>query len=243
MKKFLFFIIFIFSHAAFAQTKPIYVAAPNGLSLREAPNKESKRIELLPYGTIISNYSFENKNAYETIDGYSGFWVKASTENGKTGYIFDGYTLPVKPPVKGEAIETYFENIFGKIVFIDSLINDVDSDDYYKVYIKHYKSGVIYEEAYKYEAYECSVMNINIMGAEKAYLWYYLIEEYVWGNGNHLMNKINYPTKTIETDTLQIYTNPTMNYGLSISKDDGSFRYVKLFYQNGFYTITWGSYI
>jgi hypothetical protein len=194
----------------------------------------------LAYGTKITNYTYESTDV-EKIDGYEGRWVKAFTTDGKQGYIYDGYTLPFRPPNDQEGFADYLKSIAGPVIFVDSIVPNGINDDYDRKYITHYKSGMIFIEANMYEAYECSLLNLEI-SIYQGYLLYYLMEEKLWGR-NHLVDKINFPVKNIDSDTLTISVDPTYGHGIEINRIEGSFSYLKVFYQNGSITLCWGSYI
>lgn len=219
-----------------SQSSPIYVASPKGLSLREKPSQDSKRIELLEYGTTLTHYKRDDNSA--TIDGYNGSWLQVSTEDGKTGFVFEGYTLPFMVPKESD-LDQYLISIFGKIVFTDSIINKSDGDDYLDKKIYHYKNGVIRTIAGMYESYEESLINLKL-DAEKAYLFYWLLEEYCMGK-QHLLPTINYPQKETKLDTIVVEKNNYHWGSLYIDKADGAFYWVKIFWFSGSIGITWGS--
>src|SRR5687768_2812469 len=98
----LFFCLITISFLFGQKNQTFYVAAPAGLSLREEPNKDSKRLELLPYGTQLENvtrneYGWAESFNHEVIDGYESEWIQIKYNN-KTGYLFKGFTLPVPTP-------------------------------------------------------------------------------------------------------------------------------------------------
>lgn len=235
MKKIIFFFLSI--TFVYAQQNPtLYVASPKGLSLREAPNTTAIRIKLLDYGTSITNYSYTND--WVTIDGYYGQWIKTSTNDGKTGYLFDGYTLPVEVPAGGD-LKEYFSTIFGSIIFEDSAKNNSDGDDYIDRHTYHFKSGVIYTETSMYESYEASLQNLKL-GGEKAYLFYYLIDVKMHGDFTS-SDKINYPQKDYHSDTLVIEKDKYPWGSLYISKSEGANYWVKIGWMSGAILLSWGS--
>jgi hypothetical protein len=228
------FFIFLLISQAWAQT--VYVASPNGLSLREAPNKDSKRIKLLEYGTPITKQGYSDD--FVKIDGYSGQWMKVSTQDGKSGYVFDGYTLPVKVPESGDLYD-YFAKTFGKIVFEDSIINRSDGDDFLVKHIYHFANGVIYMESSMYESSESTLMNVEL-GSDQAYLFFYLLEEKLMGK-YHILSSINNPDKDIKNDSLnvQVYKYPNT---LHVEKfEEGPTYWLTISWLSGGIVITWGS--
>jgi len=69
------------------------VVAPSGLSLRNNPNLSSKKLEIIPFGTLITIMNVSqifNTDEMKTIDSRPGNWVKTKF-NGKEGYVFSGY--------------------------------------------------------------------------------------------------------------------------------------------------------
>src|SRR5688572_21037592 len=79
------------------QSGIMYIAAKNGLSLRERPGAESKQLEKIPYGTKITIIQTEEESKKEITEGMAGYWQKIKYNN-KTGYILDSYLFPWPPP-------------------------------------------------------------------------------------------------------------------------------------------------
>jgi uncharacterized protein YgiM (DUF1202 family) len=74
------------------KTDPLQVNAQGGVSLRDKPSKEGKRLTTLPDKAIV--FLMESlTNTYEEIDGKAGNWVKVWYE-GKEGYAFNPYLTP-----------------------------------------------------------------------------------------------------------------------------------------------------
>lgn len=215
----------------------LYVASPKGLSLRESATKESKRIQLLPYGTIIPHYNIPEGKTI-TIDGYTGKWISVPTNEGKNGYIFDGYTLPFEAP-SGEDILKYFSRVFGTITSTDSIVKKSDSDDYNVIYTYTFSSGVVFTDASYYEAYECILENVDL-SVQKAYLFYFLLEEKVY-NTAHLRDKIDYPIKPFTSDSFNIQFNQKDIGDLVIDYTYGATTYLIITAKGAKTTITWGS--
>lgn len=93
----IFFLALIFSPLGLAaQNGSFYVAANNGLSLREKKDANSKVLVKIPYGTKLAvNYPEEIVNI--STEGMEGAWAK-TTFGGKTGYIVNSYLIPWPPP-------------------------------------------------------------------------------------------------------------------------------------------------
>ncbi|HYH16795.1 MAG TPA: hypothetical protein VD794_16300, partial [Flavisolibacter sp.] len=72
MKKLLLLFLLITSLHAWAQDGPFYIAARNGLSLREQPNAASKLITKIPYGEkVMTKYIPDNVYKYND-EGLNG---------------------------------------------------------------------------------------------------------------------------------------------------------------------------
>jgi hypothetical protein len=83
------------------------VVAENGLSLREAPSAEAKKIASLPFRTQVWANSFQSESTLlrqgeETIKGK---WIRVQAPEGLAGYVFDAYLLPLTYPER----ESYCE--------------------------------------------------------------------------------------------------------------------------------------
>lgn len=81
----------------FTNQETVYITAPSGLTLREAPNVNSRILEVIPFGesvnVIIEDDEFEKTQRIDWIDGQ---WIKVEFE-GLSGFVFDGFvsSLPV----------------------------------------------------------------------------------------------------------------------------------------------------
>ncbi len=116
------FICFIALQIALAQ-EPVnttyYVWAKSGLSLREAPDKNAKKITTIPYGnktTFISKV-YEHLTVTEfTNFEYGDIWFKINYDN-QIGYAFAGYLSYLKPPKASENYDllTYLKENFTKV--------------------------------------------------------------------------------------------------------------------------------
>jgi len=168
-------ITFIFSDFCFAAKRPtVYVAAPSGISLREGPTKRAAKIETLPYGTKISNYNYTEN--WDTIDGYGGTWLRVAV-NGKDGYIFGGYTIPITPPKSNtKNLLDYLSEVYGTKKSSDTLLT---GDETPVIYHK-FKSNILLQECSQEYSQEFAILNLNL-SVQQAYLLFYLLERNVTG--------------------------------------------------------------
>jgi len=137
----------------------IYVAAVNGLNMRNAPNVSAKIIEKLPYGTKldwsppgtndVKIYVMDNGNKIE------GYWVKVwrsvpyqELKGNPSGYVFSAYLayhLKVIPP---QSLLLFDEMIYSDYTGSPSIEAryEIDEDTYnYSAYIDCYPR---YQEHY-----------------------------------------------------------------------------------------------
>ena len=66
------------------------VIAPSGLILREGPNRNTAKLDAIPFGEEVLSCSATNFT--ETIEGKSGNWTKVTWAD-KTGYLFNGFLI------------------------------------------------------------------------------------------------------------------------------------------------------
>jgi hypothetical protein len=236
---FLFF-IFITLGTVFSQSyTPIYVAAPNGLSLRENADQSSKKLDLIPYGTKLDPISYAQ--LYVNIDGHRNQWIKIS-HNKKQGYIFGGYTLPFPVPQnnKHKDVMDYLNNIFGSPLLFDSISPPaIDGNFTYYHYTAYYRNAVIYTYAPGYEQHDCSIIN-NELTIEQAYLFMCLLDRsFDLTDSRYSNEKVELNTSFPEKNTAYwkytIALDP--NGGISINTEH---YYIKVFYLNGNTAISWG---
>lgn len=198
----LFMTLFMMSH--YAGKRPvIYVAALSGISLREAPNKKAPKIETLAYGTRISNYNIaEGSNS---IDGYYASWLRVAV-NGKDGYIYGGYTIPILPPAPNtKDIFAYLKEAVGEKKASDSL----EMGDGSSLISHRYKMNILYQTAWQMYGMETALINLN-MSVQEAYLLCTLIERNVGGiwdsyyyEGKNALPQ-NYPEKGYKKDKISV---------------------------------------
>ncbi len=111
-------------------TESAYVLAPSGLTLREAPNRTSRVLEVIPFGesvSIILEDSTEVKT--ERIDWVKGQWKKVSFE-GIEGFVFDGYLshLPV-PLLDFELVDSDLDFTYAFLSWMDYRFTEVLAAD------------------------------------------------------------------------------------------------------------------
>ncbi len=64
------------------------VLAPSGLTLREGPNRNTTKLDAIPFEEEVLSCS--NTGFNETIEGKYGYWIKVTWAD-KTGYLFSGF--------------------------------------------------------------------------------------------------------------------------------------------------------
>jgi len=111
MKKIVYFFLLLLTLNATAQQGVYYIAARNGLSLREQPDATSKLITKIPYGQKVAIKHITDSEHRYNAEGLDGMWVSTSY-NGKTGYIVDNFLLPTPPPKPGvNDLKQYLEQL------------------------------------------------------------------------------------------------------------------------------------
>jgi hypothetical protein len=68
------------------------VMAPSGLILREGPNRNTAKLDAIPFGEEVLSCGVTN--FAETIEGKSGNWIKVTWAD-KTGYLFSGFLTAI----------------------------------------------------------------------------------------------------------------------------------------------------
>jgi len=232
------FLILLSMGQIWAQSNPtLYVASLKGLSLREGPSKESKKVELLPYGKEINNYMIPEGKPV-VIDGYSGKWINVLTHEGKSYYVFDGYTLPFEIPKDGKILN-YFKRIFGEMISEDSVIHKSDGEIYESEHTYKFSSGVVFIDFRYNEGYGYKLENLDL-NVQKSYLFYYLLSTKM-GYGDTVLDKIDYPTKTHISDTLNVEFNKKDYGDLWMERTYGATTYLRIISNNGKTTMAWGA--
>ena len=97
MKLFL-VLLLVTTNFCFAQNK-WYVAAKNGVSIRDKPDVKSTVIGKIPYGVAVT-VTYPDSIISISTEGLTGAWAQ-TTYSGKTGYIINSYLLPEPPPKAG----------------------------------------------------------------------------------------------------------------------------------------------
>ncbi len=76
--------------------KFLYVLAPSGLTLREFNNLQSKKLAVIPFGTIVNIIKIEEKTTMD-VGGIAGGMDEVEF-NGQSGFAFNGYLSRFSPP-------------------------------------------------------------------------------------------------------------------------------------------------
>ena len=78
-------------------TTHVWIYSGNGLKIRTAPDSKSESLGILPYGTKLKLLG-NHKGDWLEIKGIKAKWAKVETEDGRKGFMFAGFLLPVKTP-------------------------------------------------------------------------------------------------------------------------------------------------
>lgn len=229
MKKGFFILLLLSTIQLWAQDGVFYIAARNGLSLREQPNASSKSITKIPYGQQVTiKYITDNVYKYNA-EGLDGMWVSV-TYNGQTGYIVDNYLLPTPPPKAGvNDLKQYLEQLSpttGAPLEIKRSIAELEGGS---ISLKKqlFKNGAEYHLQNGYEAhtYTFFLPDYNL---QQAFVLLRFLSEYKTALGaNDVLPSTNTTIKRGETEiTVKVETE---DYG------DGNKRVVrlKLSYEEG----------
>lgn len=114
----------------FSNDETVYVTAPSGLTLREAPNLHARIIEIIPFGeslNVIIEESVEMES--QRIDWIDGQWIKVSFE-GEEGFVFDGFLshLPV-PVLDFELVDSDLNFTYAFMSWMDYRFTEVLAPD------------------------------------------------------------------------------------------------------------------
>jgi len=130
-----------------------YVAAKNGLSLREKQDINSKVLVKIPYGTKIS-VSYMDETVNISSEGMEGQWAN-TTFGGKKGYVVNTYLLPWPPPkATVKTLKQYLPQISavaGVPVIVKSSMESVESGGA-NTKKQLFKNGSEYHEETFYES-------------------------------------------------------------------------------------------
>lgn len=156
-------------------TKPYYIWAKSGLSLRKTPDKNAEKLTIIPYSSKVTFISFTSESY--TVTEFDGFqyttnWAKVSYNN-NIGYAFAGYLSTIKPPKISEnyGIQEYLDDYFTKTDLIAYSTYENCSGEHIRSCIT---SGLIsYKEGISYSFWSgegggtdtLSIPNLNILQA------------------------------------------------------------------------------
>ncbi|HPJ43781.1 MAG TPA: SH3 domain-containing protein [Spirochaetota bacterium] len=86
--------------------KTLMVNAQSGLVMRQAPDPNSPKVTLIPYGEDVE--VIEEQGAAVEIGGVSGKWTKV-TWNGNTAWVFGGFLKEREINTPDSAIDRYYK--------------------------------------------------------------------------------------------------------------------------------------
>jgi hypothetical protein len=176
MRTSIFFICLFLSIKLTAQ-RTFYIAALNGLNMREKPETTAKVLDKIAYGQKVSVTIPDNAKQV-SIDGYEGNWGTVNY-NGKTGYIIDCYLLPVPPPKASAYLDDYFEEISTAVSPLVKYENQAESasESYEGVEKQLFKNGF---EFHHFSGYEVASSSYYLPGftVQNAFLLLSLLNHY-----------------------------------------------------------------
>jgi uncharacterized protein YgiM (DUF1202 family) len=148
-----------------------YVAAKNGLSVREKPEITAKVLDKIPYGQKIEANTEDQQYGQVSTEGFNGWWSKV-TFNGKTGYIVNSYLLPFAPP-KSETkdLKEYIAQISEPLASPSILKKGTNNEDGFGEMIltkQYYKNGA---EWHDYQGYEYNSFAVILPGMKVKDAW------------------------------------------------------------------------
>lgn len=129
-----------------------YVGVRAGLNLREYADIDAKSLVIIPYGTAIEGASKESYGGYTSM-GMKGDWRKV-TYNGKTGFLFDGFLLPIPPPdstagTLDNYIDKFYKKVSGPETYTDAAGAIYTQTVYEKgIYIMSHQTGAVKATTY-----------------------------------------------------------------------------------------------
>lgn len=129
----------------FSETEVFYVLATNGLRMREAPDLDSKKMEVVPYGTQVQVNPLDAKSI-KAVNGLEGEMVKVF--HGKDqGYMFNGYLSSIPVPQKGQDMEEYAKYLKRKSVdasYETTMADDeMSSEEILKIPAKSFQEALL----------------------------------------------------------------------------------------------------
>lgn len=133
-----------------AQENALYVAAKNGLNIRDKPDVNAKVLDKIPYGTKISLQEAGEESKRISTEGLTGYWRKV-TYNNKTGYIIDSYLFPMAPPkTTVRTMKEYLSQLSAPYSSVLTVKNG-NEETGYQVSKQLYKNGAEWHEFQGYE--------------------------------------------------------------------------------------------
>lgn len=106
--KYYFFLLFVLmpKHSVFSQNYSVgdslIAVAINGLSVREEPDIQSSKLQVLRNNDkIVVKNILNDSVVQDSIFGFQGDWILIETEIGVMGYVYDAFvsTLPIASPI------------------------------------------------------------------------------------------------------------------------------------------------
>ncbi|MCL1865313.1 MAG: SH3 domain-containing protein [Spirochaetes bacterium] len=92
-------------------SKDKYVAPKSGLNLRSDPNKSSKVVTLIPFGTKVAIEKSEEDEIF--LDGRYGKWVNVKYGT-KIGWVFSGFLCDFKPDAVIKIAADFYRDEYRK---------------------------------------------------------------------------------------------------------------------------------
>jgi hypothetical protein len=111
----------------------LYVAAKNGLIIRDSPTSDASVIGALEYGECVV---YNGTGVYDTIDIRIAEWVKVYFPNNKYGFVYGGYLNSIDPPKDSYvSIRNYMEVFSSKFPSIirEEYLEDKPGDKYDRI--------------------------------------------------------------------------------------------------------------
>lgn len=151
----------------------LYVWAQSGLNMRSNPSLDSKKIDLLSFGSQVIIEQYDHRKfeitAYPSFKyiGYNkeekiapeikfnGSWVQVSVK-GKVGYVFDGYLNRFPAPIENEAFIEYANRNF---ILLDLVTIPYDRNrTFFDKHRSIYNNGIIYSYAKQESSSEVTII-------------------------------------------------------------------------------------
>jgi hypothetical protein len=113
----------------FEKGDTLTVFTPNGISLRENPDYQSKRVDILPFKEklIVTSNHYEK---YDEFENRQGGWIGVKY-NGNQGFVFSGYLTDKKIPAfkkeKHKCLRAAGFLAFFQLNLEDTIVQGIDS--------------------------------------------------------------------------------------------------------------------